>query len=93
MLLHVFTYNSLFDMSALPLLYIALSPVLVTVVLVCYFSPMWVMSAWDSCCSLPRGTGSASSTMEQEPLLQEGQSTATSDSQPHLLLQQPTKPQ
>jgi hypothetical protein len=93
MLLRVFNYNSVFDMPALSLLYIALSPVLVTVVLVCYFSPMWVMSAWDSCSSLCRGTGSASSIMEQEPLLQEGQSTGTSDSQPHLLLQQAMKPQ
>ena len=68
-LLHVFDYSSIFDMPAVPLLYVLLSPVLVASALVCYFYPLRVMSVWDSCFSHCQGTGRALSK-ENEPLLQ-----------------------
>ena len=86
MLLHVFTYNSVLDMPALPLLYVCLSPLLLAAVLLCYFHPLWVMSSWDSCCSYCRGGGRGSSPKEQEPLLHAGDTAAASDT--HLPPQQ-----
>ncbi len=68
-LLHLFDYSSIFDMPAVPLLYVLLTPVLVASTLVCYFYPLRVMSVWDSCFSHGRGTDRTRSK-EQEPLLQ-----------------------
>lgn len=65
----MFDYSSIFDMPAVPLLYVLLSPVLVASALVCYFYPLRVMSVWDSCFSHCQGTGRALSK-ENEPLLQ-----------------------
>jgi len=70
LLLHLFDYSSIFEMPALPLLYVLLSLVLVGSSPVCYFYPIWVMSVWNSCFSRCKGTDRASSPQEKEPLLQ-----------------------
>jgi hypothetical protein len=69
LLLHLFEYSSVFEMPALALLYVVMSPVLVGGALVCYFNPMLVINLWSSCLSCCRGIDSANSHREHQPLL------------------------
>jgi hypothetical protein len=72
-LLHLFDYSSVFEMPALALLYVVMSPVLVGGALVCYFNPMLVINLWSSClsCNCCRGidSDSANNHREHQPLL------------------------
>ncbi len=74
-LLHLFDYRSVFEMPALALLYVVMSPVLVGGALVCYFNPMFVINLWSSCLScaccwgIDSDSDSANNHREHQPLL------------------------
>jgi hypothetical protein len=69
LLLHVFDYNRVFEMPAVPIVYVVLSPVLITSALVCYFKTMWLASLGSYCSSCCKEKSSTSSASEQLPLL------------------------
>ena len=69
LLLHLFDYSNVFEMPALALVYVVMSPVLVGGALVCYFNPMLVINLWSYCLSCCRGIDSANSSKEHQPLL------------------------
>ena len=67
LLLHLFDYGSVWEMPAVSVLYVVLTPVLVAVALVCWLCPARFISLGSWCSSCWKGNGSGSSYNQQHP--------------------------